>query len=136
MAALVLLDASITLNAVNVSAFVSKVELKVSVEDQESTAFGSTYKSRLGGLKDGELALTFNNDFVDATGIDDIMWPLLGTVVAFVIKATSAATSASNPRYFGNLLVAEWNPLSGSVGDLATVDVSFPTTGTVTRADV
>jgi hypothetical protein len=30
--------------------------------------------------------------------------------------------------------VKQWNPVSGGVGDLAEVSVTYPTTGAVTRA--
>jgi hypothetical protein len=42
--------------------------------------------------------------------------------------------STSNPKYTGNLLIKAWNPITGSVGDEASVSVSYPTSGAVTRA--
>jgi len=32
------------------------------------------------------------------------------------------------------VLINQWKPLSGSVGDVAEVEVTFPTSGVVTRA--
>jgi hypothetical protein len=66
--------------------------------------------------------------------VDVTLFALLGTVVAFTAKATSSANSATNPEYQGSILITEYTPLDNSVGDLAKASVSWPTTGTVTRA--
>jgi hypothetical protein len=41
--------------------------------------------------------------------------------------------STSNPSYSGSVLCKSWSPLNGSVGDVAEVEVQFPTSGVVTR---
>ncbi len=133
MAKMVLLAAHLTLNAQDLSAAANKIELKGEVEEKDVTTYGSLgWKELLGGLKGGELGLEFKQDFA-ASQLDSIMWPLLGTVVPFTVRADQAAVSASNPAYSGNVLVKGWNPLEGSVGDDASVKVSFPTSGIVTR---
>jgi hypothetical protein len=114
------------------SVYASKGELSVEVEDKDVTAHGSGgWKEHQGGLKDGEVALEFFQNFAS---LDALMWPLLGTVQTFSMRADSGAISAANPQYSGNVLIKEWNPLSGSVGDEATVSVTFPTTGAIARA--
>lgn len=133
MAPIVLTDAKVTINAVNVSAFSTSVTVSIDVDDQETTAFGSTFRSRTGGLKDGKLDLEFNQTFA-AAEVDATIWPLLGAVVAFTAKSTSGANSATNPEYQGSVLISEYTPLDGGVGDLAKVKVSWPTSGAVTRA--
>ncbi len=62
------------------------------------------------------------------------MWPLLGTVVPFVVRLDQAAVGTSNPSYSGNVLINGWNPIEGSVGDEASVSLGFPTSGAVVRA--
>ena len=64
----------------------------------------------------------------------DRMWPLLGTVVPFVVRLDQAAVGTSNPSYSGNVLINGWNPIEGSVGDEASVSLGFPTSGAVVRA--
>jgi len=110
----------------------TKVTLKVSAADLENTAFGGTYRSRIGGLKDASLDVEFNQDFA-AAQVDALLWPLLGTVVAFELKPTSGAASATNPRYTGSVLITDYSPLDGSVGDLAKSSASWPTSGPVLR---
>ncbi|MFE7559668.1 phage tail tube protein [Kitasatospora sp. NPDC057500] len=114
--------------------FTKKAELAVEVEEKDVTHFASNgWKLLIGGLKSGTLGCEFLQDFA-ATKLDSIMWPLLGSVVTFEVRPTQAAASASNPRYTGNILIKEWQPISGSVGDEATVGVSYPTSGEVVRA--
>jgi hypothetical protein len=79
------------------------------------------------------VALEFKQDFA-ATKLDSIMWPLLGTVVPFEVRADQGVASTSNPKYTGFLLIKAWNPITGSVGDESSVSVSYPTSGAVTRA--
>lgn len=134
MAKLVLKSCFVSINSNDLSASTSKIELTDQFEEKDSTTFGSGgAKEVLGGLESGTLALTFKQDFA-ASAIDSIMWPLRGTVVTFEVRPTSAAASTSNPKYTGSVLIKEWKPVSGSPGDLAEVSVSFPTSGTTTRA--
>lgn len=129
----VLTDAYISISGNVVSDHGNKIEIPVKAEDKDATTFGQTWKVRRGGLKDANLNITFLNDF-DPSNLDSIFWSLVGTVVTFEIRPTSGTVTTANPKYTGSILVQEWKPISGKVGDLVEVDVSFPTSGTVTRA--
>lgn len=134
MAAFVLTDAYIALNGSDRSAYIKQVALNVETAEQDVTDFADAgWTVPISGLKSGSLALTFNQD-VAASQIDSIMWPLLGTTVSFEVRATNAAVGASNPKYTGSILVTSWNPITGSVGDVAEVSVTYPVSGAVTRA--
>jgi len=112
----------------------NKVELAIQVEDKEVTTYASAgWKERLGGLKEGTLGLSLFND-IAAGNLDQNFWTNLGSVLAFEVRLTQSARSTANPGYIGNILVKEWKPIQGSVGDVATVDVSFPTSAAVTRS--
>jgi hypothetical protein len=134
MPTMVLLAAYVSLNGTDLSTYNNKAELTTEVEEKDVTTYGSLgWKVVLGGLKSGQLALEFKQDFA-ATKLDSIMWPLLGTVVPFEVRADQSAVGPSNPKYTGSALVKGWNPLTGSVGDDASVSVSYPTSGAVARA--
>ena len=133
MAVFVATDYNIKINGQDYSANLTQAELSLEADDVETTAFGSTYRSRIGGLKQGSLNLQFNQDFA-AAGIDSVLFPLLGTQATVVIKPNSTAVSATNPTYTFNALVTSYTPISGSVGDLATFSVTWPVSGAVTRA--
>ena len=128
MASFALTDASIVLNGVNISPFCTSVTVSTEVDEQEDTAFGDAWRSRIAGLRDFTLDLDLNGDFA-ASAVDATIWPLLGATTTVVIKPTSAAVSATNPSYTGTVLVKEYSPLDGSVGDLSTTSVSWPGAG-------
>jgi hypothetical protein len=131
---MVLLAEYLSINANVLNTFTKKAELSVEVEEKDVTNYASLgWKEVIGGLKSGELGCEFLQDFA-VSQLDAIMWPLLGTVVPFEARADQGAASTSNPKYTGSILINGWNPITGSVGDEATVSMSFPTSGAVTRA--
>ncbi|MDX2705801.1 phage tail tube protein [Streptomyces sp. PA03-6a] len=136
MAKLVLTGVYLSLNATTLHQYIRKAELSVEVEDADVTNFSSGgWTEVIGGLKSGELAVEFLQDFANGA-LDATLWPLLGTVVPFELRATQSAVGTSNPKYTGNVLVNGWNPIEGGVGDEASVSLSFPTSGAITRATV
>lgn len=133
MAIFVATDYNVTINGVDYSSYLTQAELAVEADEVETTTFGSTYRTRVGGLKSGNVSFQFNQDFA-ASAIDAVFFPLIGTQATVVIKPTSGALSSSNPKYTVNALVTQYSPIQGNVGDLATFSVSWPVSGTVTRA--
>src|SRR6266540_7090025 len=133
MAKFVLFAEYVNINANDLSASGASGELAVEVADEDATTFGSGgWEEKLGGLKSASLKVKFKQDMA-AAAIDSIIWPLLGTVVSFEIRATQGARSTSNPAYTGNLLISKWTPIGGDVGKIAEVDVDWPTSGAVAR---
>lgn len=117
----------------DLSTYCSKAEITISAEIKDTTNYGSGgWKEELGGLRQAKLSLEFYNDFA-TTLLDSIMFPLLGTIVTFEVAGTQAARGVSNPSYIGSLLVSDWNPLTGKVGDVDTSSVSYQSSGIVTR---
>lgn len=134
MAIFVASDFSVSINgSTALASYLTQVELKTSANDITTTAFGSSWVTRVAGLKEGSLTLQFNQDYASAT-VDATLWPLLGTQATVVIKPTSTAVSANNPAYTAIALVTDLTPVSGNIGDLATFSVTWPTSGTVSRA--
>lgn len=133
MAKQVLTAAMVLIGGTDISSYLKKGELQIDAEAQEVTNYGSAgWKEELGGLKSGELALSYLND-VAAAALDSIMFPLLGTVQTFEIRAVNTARSTSNPAYTGSVLVKTWKPIGGGVGDVNSADVTYPTTGAIAR---
>lgn len=135
MAKMVLTAAYVNLTGPgDISGSVSKCELTVDVEEKDVTTFSSAgWKEVLGGLKSAGLALTLKNDMA-ASALDSLMWAVLGTVIAFEVRASNAAVGTSNPKYTGSVLIKSWAPVSGSPGDVNELSVTYPTSGAVTRA--
>lgn len=133
MAKQVLLASYALIGATDLSTYCSKIELQVEVEEKDATTFGSAgWHENLGGIKSASLALTFKQD-VAVSAIDSIVWPWLGTLQTFEVRLVNAARSTANPAYTGSCLVRQWNPIAGSVGDVAEVSVTWPTSGAVAR---
>jgi hypothetical protein len=134
MAIFVATDFSVTINgSTALSSYLTQVELKSSANDVTTTSFGSTWVTRVAGLKEGTVTLAFNQDYAAST-VDATLWPLLGSNATVVIKPTSSAVGTSNPAYTAVCLVTDLTPVSGQIGDLATFSVTWPTNGTVSRA--
>ena len=133
MAKFVATDYKVTINGGTVSSSLASVELPIEIDEQETTAFGSEWRTRIAGLKSGSITLEFHQDFA-AGALDSILWPLLGTNATVVVVPTSGTVNSSNPSYTGTFLVTQYTPYASTVGDLATVSVSWPLTGALTRA--
>ena len=132
MAKLVLKDAIITFNGQDISANVAACTLTSSAAEVPTTAFGSSAITRVSGLIDNSVTFSIHNDY---NAIDGIFFPLVGsTAVTCVIKPNgTAAPSPTNPSYTFSVLVTEWTPVNGAVGELATADVTFPISGAITK---
>ena len=131
MAKLVLTNANITIGGTDVSANVASVQIETSVDEVETTAFGDTGKTRVGGLLDTTISLSMHNDY---SVIEGLMYPLIGSTTTIVVTPNGTAVSTANPSYSAVCLVNSWSPVNGAVGELASVDVSFPVSGIVTKA--
>ena len=133
MAIFALTSEVVTINAVDYAAYCKSATLALDAAQLDATDMASAgWTESLGGLKSGTLSIELMDDFA-AGEVDADLYALLGTVVAFTIKPTSAAPSAANPNYTGSVLVTG-HSLGGSVGELATKSLTFPTTGAITRA--
>jgi hypothetical protein len=126
-------DYEITINSVDFSANLNSVELAQEADDLETTAFGQGFRTRIGGLKSASITLNFMQDF-GAGSVDATLNPLLGSIATVVIKPTSAAVGPTNPSYAAEALCVSYSPFASSVGDIASLSITWPVTGTVTRA--
>jgi hypothetical protein len=129
MGKFVLTSVTTTINGVDFSDHLNSVTLDISSDEVETTAFGgSGFRTNVGGLKSGSITLSFHNDFgtTGSDAVDSTIWNLFNTNATVVVKPTSGAVSPSNPSFSGVFLVSQVNPVSGSVGDLATRDLTWP----------
>lgn len=128
MAKFVATDVRTTINGVDFSDHLASVTLDVTADEVETTAFGTGWRSRVGGLKDGSITLDFHQDFA-TTGsgaVDQTIWTQFGSLATVVVTPTSGTVSPSNPSYTGVYLVSQSQPFASTVGDLATMSVTWP----------
>jgi hypothetical protein len=125
-------DYKITIGTAVVSSSIAAVTLDISTDEVETTAFGSSYRTRIGGLKDASVSFDFHQDF-GAGAIDALLFPLMGETVAVKIAPTSGTVTATNPEYRFNALCTQYQPYAGSIGDISSFSVTWPVSGEIVR---
>ena len=116
------------------SSFCRSITINYAAEMLDRTAMKDDSRSRLAGLKDWSVTLELNQDYA-ASQVDATLFDYVGSTRKRInIRPTTAATGAANPRFYGNCLLESYTPVAGSVGDLATVSVTFQGEGDLNRA--
>ncbi len=125
---------TVTVNSVDLTDHITSVSgFNETCADLQTTAMGETNISRIGGLKDSSVSITFLNDFA-ASKVYATLKDLLGTAVNVTVQPVAGSATATNPKKTGSCLVTELPFIDGSVGDLAEVSVTWPVTGAITTA--
>ena len=133
MAKLVLTDASVTINSVDLSDHVQSVTLNYNADQVEITSMGDTAHLFTGGLDNVTCDVTLFQDLA-ASEVEATVYDLVNTTTTVVIKATSGAVAADNPSYtLTNTFVASHTPVAGTVGDAAMTTLNF-VGGTLAKA--
>lgn len=128
MAKAVLRNPYITVNGVDVSAWVSQVALDETYDLEDVSTLGDAVYSHAAGVGVHTITIDFIQDFANSAleqTVNSVGASLVGTVVPIIVKPTSAAAGATNPKYSMNALVHEWQPLRGAVGGLSTVTAQW-----------
>ena len=134
MAKFVATDFDIEINSIPLSGNIAAATITTTSEEVEVTAFGNTYRQRVGGLKDASVSLDWHQDY-GAASVHATLNPLLGSYATVTIVPTSGSVTATNPSVTAVFLVTEYSPISGTIGDLSTFSTTFPLgTGVVSYA--
>jgi hypothetical protein len=131
MARTVLTNAYVKIGGTDFSDYIASIEFSDEAEEIETTAFGQTGRTRVGGLRDQSVSLDFHQNF-DPSEVDATLGALVGTVAAIEFAPKGSAVGTANPMWTGNVLVTEWG-FGGGVGELATVSVTWPVDGVLAR---
>lgn len=126
MGKLILKDAFIEIDGVDLSDRATQVTIDTPTDDVDLTTFGSDYHEHGQGLKDATITVTFIQD-LDAGQVDATLWPLheSGDTFPVVVRANSAVAAAGNPEWQMTAILLNYSPIAGSVGEASTTDVSF-----------
>jgi len=115
----------VTINSVDMTDQCTSAVFTRLIESLESTAFGQTNRSYVGGLENSTLTVTMYNSFA-VTETYATLKALVGTQVTVKIKPTSAATSATNPEStLTNAYLESLPIINGQLGALDTIDITF-----------
>lgn len=127
-------NAYFELNGNDMSAFAADVSLNYSSELLDTTAMGATARTKRGGLLNWSVSVKFHQDFTAATGVDAILFPLVGTSTCIAVRPNNSCSSANNPTYSGIAVLNQYPPASGAVGTLLDVQAQWTSSGTLNRA--
>ena len=132
MAVFVLSDASVTINTIDLSSYVTSVTFTYEQDAVETTAMGASGHVMTGGLQNLSVALEMNNDQAAAKTLETL-WSATGSGAnTLVIKNLSTGTP--NPTFtISNAYLASSTPVNGAVGDLSKQSVTF-TGGSVVKS--
>jgi hypothetical protein len=135
MAKQVLTNVTVTFGtaATDITQYVSSITLSTTAAEVPTTSMGSSSVTRIQGLIDNSVTLELMQDYPT---IEKLFWDAYtaGTAVPMTIKPNgTAAAGSSNPQYAFNALPVSWTPVNGAVGDLATVSITYPISGAITK---
>lgn len=136
MASFVTKNFYLTLNAVDLTAWIESVELDDDFDEVDFTDMASGgNREFLAGLGEGSITINFQQDYA-ASAVDATLWAARGTVVTIALRPTSAAQSTTNPTYSASYLISKNKAVSGKVGDKTMNSVTFKRSGALTRTAV
>jgi hypothetical protein len=117
---------TITINGVDLSDHARAIRVATSRPEVDVTAFGATYQEFLPGIGTAEVEVEFFQDFA-AGEVDATLFPLSQSDTPFtiIVKPTNGAISATNPAFTMDVVLLDYSPLDGSVGEASTTSVTF-----------
>ena len=129
----VLSNASVLLGTDDISAFVKQVTIDQGVEELDQTAMGNTTRINYPGLATWSMEIEVFNNFA-SDSCDDVVSAKLGSTFTVSVKPTATAGDADNPEWSGTTFITAYNPVQGTVGDLAMSRISLSAAGALSRA--
>jgi len=139
MAKLVLTNAAVKINSVDLSDHVKSLTLRVNKDIPDATSMTATWAEVLASTLHADATIEFFQDYA-AVNVDATLWTAMtvapyltaGVVVKFAAAGTTGA--ATNPIYHGTAHINDYTPIGGSYGDVCMAPVSLTFTGGITRA--
>ena len=136
MAKQVLTNVAVTFGtaATDITSYVASVTLNLSKAEVATTSFGSSGAvTRISGLQDNSITIDLHQDYPTIEKLFYDAWAG-GTAVPMTVKPNgTAAASSTNPSYAFSALPTSWTPVNGAIGDLATVSITYPISGAITK---
>jgi hypothetical protein len=135
MAKQVLTNVAVTYGtaATDISQYVTSITLSSSAAEVATTSMGSSSVTRIQGLIDNSITMELQQDYPT---IEKLFFDAFtaGTAVPMTVKPNgTAAASSSNPQYAFSVLPTAHEMIKGAIGDLATMSISFPISGAITK---
>ena len=128
---------------IDISSFVRSLEFTRTYDVHDVTTMGNTDRQRRAGIAEYSFNMSLLQSFWtgDALGGQGSLDQLLNTLAdvgqsgaTFTVKIlpdSRLAHSPSNPFYSGQMILEEYSPISGEVGDALEMDVPFISAGSL-----
>ena len=123
------------LNAVDLSAHVRSLSWKPKQNTGVDTAGANvTAEEYQPTIKDGDLTVVMNN-VLGAGGPEATLWAVFDGAVAVSASwgPDGATAGAATPVMTGSVVLTDYNPFDGTVGDKMEITANFKASGAVTR---
>jgi len=134
----VILDASVLINGVDLSARVAQVEVQMNSDDVDVSTMGAGVHQHLAGLRADAYIVTFLSDF-DAAMVDATLAPLQASASStpefpIKVRAHQTAVSSINPSFEClKAILLTYSPIAGAIGARSETQVTFPSNDMITR---
>jgi len=140
----VLLSTSTAVGTRDMSNRVMKLELPRDADEHDDTVMGLTAHSRVIGLEKWSFKMTLLQAFTTGDGGENTNSILattftrsqsgLKSMISVSAFGGTSTVSASNPTWSGLVVLKNYSPILGGVGDLLKTDVEFLGSGNLTEA--
>lgn len=132
MATYIFKNAFVSIAGVDLSDHKVTVTIDTGIEAQDKTAMGMNTRQSKGGLKTWSMSFESHQDFASGK-IDQTIAGLTDNEAALIVRPDAGSVSTTNPQWAGTGLLTSYNPISGTVGDLAVASMTFEAAGDLTR---
>ena len=133
MAVFVFTDASLLVNTINLSTYVTSITVNYEKDAVESTGMGTAAAHVfIGGLQNISVSVELNNDQAAASVLETLYSATGSGSNTLVIKNLSTGTP--NPTFtISNAFLAASTPVNGAVGELSKQSITF-TGGSIVKS--
>lgn len=128
---LVWTNCEVIINSVDLSEQVTQVSLTEGFSLQNSPAMGDDTDQSVQGLRQFSGTISFNQSFTSG-GVDATVRAIAATRGSVLLELTpdsTASVSATNPKRRILVVLGNYQPFSGSAGQIATASVDFQAAG-------
>jgi hypothetical protein len=132
MSKIVLTNCVVKVDTIDLSDHVNQITVTETVNEVETSAFGNSNVTRVGGLRDSSISLTFHQNFA-AGEVYATLKDKVGSIGTVQVIPNGTAISATNPSISLEVLYTEMSHLDGSIGELSTASVTWPA-NSITKA--
>lgn len=124
MAVFVLTDSTFTLNTIDLSPYVTNIELTYEFDAVETTAMGATGHVNIKGLQNISCTVEMNNDLAAAKVFDTVFAGVGSGTNTYIVKSLSTGTP--NPILtVSNAFISSAPIVSGATGDLSKMSITL-----------